>query len=717
MAIFNPEIPDIKLRADPNWTGVSHPIQDIPVVSDKSKALGIETAATGIEGATKLAESTQEDIIKEKTRAGVETLRDVSTAAYESIRNSMVTGKTPDPNAMRTAGFTGTLMGASEDVPAGLEAGLDRAGEIGTALAQNTGNKNNKTLYDGALNSLAKELRSQYPGHKDFIDEQISKISGKNPANAYMDNLLQDINRLAGNKDTIEQKTIQKAFDNYGDHDVQQALRAYHAKLPDSFKNLEETVYRAEASKLKHQQIINSHQENEAGDKDDKSLAQFQAQQTASTIAFRNFNPVIAVPGLTSPAMQQKLLDEHRAGLPSSISQENWIQMAQNAHRARDVADAEMKTQFNRLGLSGRLKDPAGEKSIRDNELLYFDNQIAAIEKQDVGTIFELQRRAKGLQDQTNYQVATNPDFGDYLRKRAAIREKAGDSWVNFLDSEGLKKNYLGPMTSWMNDVTQRIGVSDDVRNDGVSKSMTADILQAKKIARDKTNQVDPRVYSDLVHNVELITKAEQMKNPEVAKEAVKYAFDPVKNANFYKQFGRDFTDDTGVFHEGKFAYYDVMSGKKIVDSVWKLGDRGSWDTMKNWQETQFKKLFGEEVNNLNSIQGDNSIPMNMRWDDKTHHMVLKFDTPPKTDVERNYQKWATDSVGKLNRGIDNLHHMHSKEGGNTDEYVFNMLMGLGYSPNDRLHGDNMPQRVIEAIANTHKKPESPESEALRKTR
>src|SRR5258707_2375647 len=57
------------------------------------------------------------------------------------------------------------------------------------------------------LNSLAKQLRAQYPGYKDYIDEQIKAVSGVDPANAVMRNLLEDINRNATNAKSEHDKT------------------------------------------------------------------------------------------------------------------------------------------------------------------------------------------------------------------------------------------------------------------------------------------------------------------------------------------------------------------------------------------------------------------------------------------------------------------------------------------------------------------------------
>ena len=55
----------------------------------------------------------------------------------------------------------------------------------------------------------AKQLRAQYPGYREYIDQKVSEASGLPVANAYYKNLMQDINHqlmqiAGGNKDPIE---------------------------------------------------------------------------------------------------------------------------------------------------------------------------------------------------------------------------------------------------------------------------------------------------------------------------------------------------------------------------------------------------------------------------------------------------------------------------------------------------------------------------------
>ncbi len=54
-----------------------------------------------------------------------------------------------------------------------------------------------KSYYDDRLLAEAKAMRAQYPGFKEYIDQQFSKVTGENPANAKISHLTQEINRAA----------------------------------------------------------------------------------------------------------------------------------------------------------------------------------------------------------------------------------------------------------------------------------------------------------------------------------------------------------------------------------------------------------------------------------------------------------------------------------------------------------------------------------------
>src|ERR1700678_19316 len=187
MVSFDPQVPAIQA---PDWSNVSKPISQPESITkaDTSTGITLSTLANVGEEAVGLAKNTMQDYLKNQVETGVNKLRDDYTAAYQTIKTAQ---NTLIPNQQQS------LVDAQQPpVPGGLQSGLDRAKQLGIAQIQNLG-KVNDTQYTMQLNALAKQMRAQYPGFKDYIDEQMKSVSGVDPANAVMKNLLEDINHNA----------------------------------------------------------------------------------------------------------------------------------------------------------------------------------------------------------------------------------------------------------------------------------------------------------------------------------------------------------------------------------------------------------------------------------------------------------------------------------------------------------------------------------------
>src|SRR6266852_2470682 len=412
MATFAPELQNMPI---PDWTKTSHPTSQPE--SDKSKGIALSTIGEGIQGAATIAETGAEDYLKEKVRAGVDTLRDTTTLAYEDIRKYQVQGTAPDPQAARTAGFTGKLTSDGPDIPDGLQSGLDKATTLSLAKAQG---KANDTLYTGALNAMAKQLRSQYPGHRDFIDEQISRISGINPANAYMQNLLVDINRTSTEQDQFQKMVLQKADANMGNPEVQKWLVATHTGVPNGFAGLTNAVFNAEKQKYQHQQWQNQNEETKGDLSADADLAKNQYEIRAQQIVSSHLNPILDIPGLTKPDTMGRLIQDSQEG-KLNLSSEQHNQLLSAMVAARNQAADHLQSVSNSEGYSSRIRNPADVSSIGNRQLEYFDRQIDAIKNKDYGTLFEAKRRADAMQDQTRLQANTS-NIGEWLRQRKSFK-------------------------------------------------------------------------------------------------------------------------------------------------------------------------------------------------------------------------------------------------------------------------------------------------------
>lgn len=711
MVTFAPDLPQ---TTPPDWTNVVRPVQQPE--SDKSSGLRLDTAGTILSGAVKTAEELDRSNIEEKTRAGVDAIRDTTTLAYQNIRDAQMTGQSPAEAAARTAGFTGSLIqpGAGE-VPPGLQSGIDRAGDIGTAMAQGT-NKNNDTLYTANLNALSKQLRSQYPGHVDFIDEQMSKISGKNPANAYMDNLLQDINRNQAAAASGKNRLLTKAYDHLGDQDSNGRttwtyIKAFEHGLPGSEDNLANYVSKLEADKSKFDHWKQQNEMNVGNRANDVDLAKSQMQQHLAAASQRNFNGILDNAGLSSPETMQRLVTASQNGqITLSTDQKNQLLSSTQAAKVAFLNEARKIN--NDYGYSTRVNDPAAEKAIIANAGANFDTAIDNITNEHYGSLFENKRAVEGMQDDTNQQVLSNKDIGAYTRELAAMTKFAGPEWVNIAQSAGLNKGMLGKFQNFATQATMEAQTPDDLRNDGKVKSMYSHIQQLQQYDADQKrlghSAASPAVYNDVVHNVDAITDPKTP--PQVKAEIAKYAFNE-QNWKLMDAFKMDFTDSKNVQHKGKYSVFDTMTQPGVTDNIWNLKDRSTWGMYKNWGETSFNTLYREELQNLNNL-GNTSLPIRVLWDARNSRFDLDdgkggplqptMTGQGMTTLDQNFIDGLKSSVNRLNSGLYNLKNIYAKEGGNTSEHLLQSMTQMGFNPSDKVQG--LSSEMYQAILASKKK-------------
>src|SRR5260370_37455226 len=136
--------------------------------------------------------------VKNEATEGVDAIRDITPRTLETATQPQSVVPQPVQMGDGTKVADPSLLdsNAAADVPAAIDGGLKRIGTLTQARQATSGR--NDTLYVQQLNSLAKNLRAQYPGYRPYIDEQISSMTGMNPANAYVNSLLADLKASQG---------------------------------------------------------------------------------------------------------------------------------------------------------------------------------------------------------------------------------------------------------------------------------------------------------------------------------------------------------------------------------------------------------------------------------------------------------------------------------------------------------------------------------------
>lgn len=693
MAIFNPQVPDSPI---PNWEKSSQPISQPE--ADKSTGLTLATIGQGLDEAVGIADTAVKGFLKEKVETGVNATRDAHTQSLIMARNTQISG-IPQPD--------NTLVPAEGPaIPPGLQAGVQRAQALGEAQAQNGGTlgKANDTLYTGALAAQAKQLRSQYPGYKDYIDEQIKSVSGMDPANAFYKNLLQDINTASTNTKSEADKAIALGRQWLG-YDVHMPayIEAVRRGLPNAVQNLEDNVNKIASDDAKFKIWHNQHEREVAarGDKtaataDDKETAQYQYRSELQAAGSRIFNGVVKIPGLTDPATMQKIIADDQNGInPLSDEQKGMLLSAARAAQTQYNNEAvKIQTGKGRYGV--RIADQNTIDAITKGERSLYDNMVDSLGNDKYGSMFANQRRAASMQSDAEAQVLSNQDMGGYAKATSVWTKFGGPNWVNTAQGQFLAKGGLGKFTNWLEEVQNKAQTPDDLRRDGTVKSMYDDIAKAQKHAADGNN-VPEKVYNNIVDNVNTIIDPKAPQN--VKEEVVKYAFKP-SNWKIMNQFGKDFVDSNGVSHKGQYAVFDTMTQPKITENIWNLKNRDAWDNYKNWGEQSFKTLFGNEIKTINDLQDEGSMKIGVRWD--ADNKRIEIDAPkPTTSVDANFIRNAQSTVNRLNSGLYNLSRIKDREGTDTSAYLVKTMVDLGLRPGEGTRG--FPQQLMDAVAASKK--------------
>src|ERR1700747_1189942 len=205
MADFNPQVAPAN---DPNYLRYSKAIEPSPVIADTSKGTAMRAIAGAASSALDVADNFMKNQATNAARTGAEAIQDIYTQALKTAPEN-VGNVIPSPvqtgSGVKVGGSSLFDSNASMDVPDGIAGGVDR---VNALTAARNGGKINDTYYTAQLTSLAKNLRSQYPGYRDYIDQEIAHVTGMNPAKEYINNLMQDINAARAGKDKVADNVL-----------------------------------------------------------------------------------------------------------------------------------------------------------------------------------------------------------------------------------------------------------------------------------------------------------------------------------------------------------------------------------------------------------------------------------------------------------------------------------------------------------------------------
>jgi len=700
MAVFNPTGPDVN---PPNWDRLSKPIQQPE--SDKSTGLTLATIGEGLDTAAKLADTTEKSYLKDKVETGVNDLRDSYTRSLVQVRNMQIAGTVPPSGALSAAGISADTLGETPapDVPGGLQAGLDKASALGTAQAQNGGGgKANDTLYTGSLNALAKQLRNQYPGYKDYIDEQIKSVSGVDPANAFMKNLLEDINRGATNANSEKNKDL-TFIDKYVDS-IPGAALAREKYLRGDMDGQGLRAFVAQKSQLHINQV--AAEAARAAAKSQGELTVQRVKEDFTAEAGATINDAFNTQRMATNVQTPKELSDYFTGqatgqMPQMDEAQNrmWLtnlaaQRNSAANILRSIAlrrDSEGNSYAKSAGGLHNLKDEM------DEQLGIYDNVIKFVKDKDYQGVYAVLNMNNAIHNKATNVLYNDPTVGEASQRMSAVNEAVGPQTGAILLQDAIINKMDKKYTEYVK------GVKMDMLAPANPATPTT-LSSAIDDARQKKIQ-DPNVYGSITDVAKVIS------NPAVKDEAkanlMTSLFSP-KNYGVLNKITKD-----GPDAPGRQAAFETMTDPKITDAVAKMPMR-TQEMYRQWAEKEWGGVLARDsIADLSKIKDQTFLKSyKIAWHTEggtgnaPYFEVLNKQGRPMSQTEASYARPVTEVTTRMNSGIANLAHIERSNNGDTNAYIVKVLSNSGFDFKNNVEG--IPTKMMNSILNAGRKPDQP---------
>lgn len=663
MAPFNPDVPKVN---EPNYMGMSQAI---------SQPEPNRTAATALKGIgdifsaiVKGTDDTIKGLITDKVHEDVNTELGGAVKAFETATEGGLAPKS-------------LISGESEDkVPSELSDGIDDVETLGSGMASST-NAIHRLNLRKELYTRAKELRSRFPGYRDFIDQKYAEVLGRDPANKYLDSLIATYNSLGGAAQKDHKQALQMAKEGLkypGGEKIYQDVVAgkYGAKevaaAQAPFRQIEYNLD-IEKKKLDLGEAKTKESERDTTRKVLAGELSLKAQHL-----FENLKLTV---GGKTPRDLYELTQNALAGQTNaSMTSEEAVMYRQQAQAFRTAMMNDLKLWGLEKGADGRTRierlGPDGaaifNKSVEDN--LYMIDQISKnLSDGNIALVAAAARRNEAIMNDFEGLVMENPQWRAWFGAMNTITKRAPVASQPFLiNSLGidLPGKFAERLTELM--ASHYTVPPEDPRKRSLKDSI-------EDMQRTPGKPFKPEHYKKVVDIVNDIA------NPDwdnVSKKGLIWsAYGPRNNGFLDKLEGKDAQASTYA----QFTSPGILSSiKKIADT-----DHRIKPMVVNWAQTEFIRLFQKEVFDMNNLQANPNFKLEFKPENHQFQFLTKPRSQTGAEAAGDYKYAVTErekayydgAVARLNNGLVGLGHVAEWAGFDPAAFALRRLIQDGFRP------------------------------------
>jgi hypothetical protein len=662
MAQFNPQVP----QSNPeDFLRYSHGTSTIPV--DKSTGIMLETAGNAITGATSLADQIVKQTIDSDIHKQVDEQQSQFTQGLEQTAKGLGI-----PTASSNTDILPADQPQGQNVPAGVTNGLSRIQSLSNGIANGTGGKINDTLYSANITSIAKQLRAQYPGYRDYIDQEISKASGMPIANAYYKNLMQDINSGLVNQKALMEKPINQLASaaSSGVHIGNvYASDVYNAVLTGKITAM------AGMQWLNQVQSINfDFKQREAARNDFKGGREMlsitsadDANKEAAATASATFNAI----KLTSGQTIGQVIDSARRGT-LQLSDADAQKTGQVIQAQEDAYKQQLWTKWNQSGLVTQLGGAEKAKAIiQQNADMTFGAAKNAIYAKDGGlATFHLEQNAAMNADFKNGLLA-DKDVGAAALNMKALTDQMGPNWAQTAVGTTLLQSNTD--TKFKTYLERKVaaaatGNASDIR---FPPSFSGDIADAQG------KQIPPQsgYYRSLAGVVNGITDPKVDINTK--QKIANYFFAP-SNLGVLEKLQRDSGSGRGQIVGADSAFMN-MTSPAVTREMEKIRQVNPelFQQYRAWAQDSFNTLTRDDITTLAEFE---TRGVKVRFNPETHQFAVTENNIQPRSIAPYTTGPLDNAINRLNLRLLNLAKVEEASGsGDINEFLLQTLSENGF--------------------------------------
>lgn len=690
MAQFNPQVPNTN---DPNWLGWSKSITQPS--ADTSTGELLSTIGTGIAEGAKVADNLVKWGVEDQTYDKVRALQSEYTSSLEkadiSTRLAAVQGGgagTPTiplakgPKSVYDQPPTDLLpTGTNSQAPNELRRLPSDLSMLDSARGNN---KLSETAYIGRLDALAKDLRARYPGYRDYIDKEVERVSGVNPANAYIKSILGDINSFATAGKEADKQVKTQIIDGMkmgvpGMDQVWQDYTSGRLGSPDeAMPKIMRTIGPAHTVELQLKLSAARRKEREGTDQDTTRDVEDDANKVLRGKAVNFFNVLHLRSGAPTAEQISQIITQANSG-EIKLDETQALALSRTIRSQKSVASAEFDDYLNGVGPDGRsrlsiLGNKAGE--LKKAHLSRFDEVADLIEHKEYGRAYSTMNDIRAQGDEDTKRLLNDDEMGQSFRLSKTLDKMGLDKYTKEF-AQGILSSKVGPeFQPWLNKAG-KLMITQEGSANGVVNTLKSQVEELQKKTQGANTPAIAKTYDGLISSIEFI--ADPKNNDLQAKRNLaKAAFDP-SNLGLLTKFNED-TGSGANFKPGKYSIFNRLYSEDMTAAMKKVGGP-EWEMYKDLSKQAFgRELFGPALKDLTRLSTD--YPgVKVGWSTDSHQFVYKDDFAPSNEPfpASPTQRLAIKSkIDKINFSLSKVANIAKAEGTDIDAYLLNELKTQG---------------------------------------